>query len=163
MLFTKDQIVNIIDSEKKVRHSKLSEQVEQSVADSKYITSNDKQLIEICYPAIIQSGGHYNLKFSAQSDKNNLQFFGTIICMLGYRYKNYCSNIVRTLMVEPTEKMQENYKYLLTLEETLIDELKDGVKLNELYDKIKEKCKSDHTELVDKLTPNMGKILYIIC
>lgn len=157
----KDQIVNIIDSEKKVRHSKLSEQVEQSVTDSKFITSNDKQLIEICYPAIIQSGGSYNLKFSAQSDKNNLHFFGTIICMLGYRYKNYCSNIVRTLMVEPTQKMQDNYKYLLTLEEMLIEELKEGVKLNDVYDKVKNKCASDHPELAEKLTTNMGFLIGI--
>lgn len=152
----KDQIVNIIDSEKKMRHSKLSEQVESAVTDSKFITSADKQLIEICYPAIIQSGGNYNLKFSAQSDKNNLSFLGTIVCMLGYRYKNYCSNIVRTLMVEPTEKMQENYKYLLTLEEMLVEEIRDGIKLNEVYDKIKEKCASERPDLVDKLTANMG-------
>lgn len=152
----KDQIVNIIDGEKKVRHSKLSEQVEQSVNDSKFIQSSDKALIEICYPAIIQSGGNYSLKFSAQSDKNNLHFLGTIICMLGYRYKNYCSNIVRTLMVEPTEKMQENYKYLLTLEEMLIEEIKDGVKLSELYEKIKSKCVSDRPDLAEKITPNMG-------
>ena len=148
--------MNIIDGEKKVKHSKLSEQVETSVTDSKFITSQDKQLIEICYPTIIQSGGNYSLKFSAQSDKNNLSFMGSIICMLGYRYKNYCSNIVRTLMVEPTEKMQDNYKYLLTLEEMLIEEMKDGAKLNEVYDKIREKCASDRPDLVDKLTPNMG-------
>ncbi len=151
--------MNIIDSEKKVRHSKISEQVEQAVTDSKFITSGDKQFIEICYPAIIQSGGSYNLKFSAQSDKNNLNFFGTIICMLGYRYKNYCSNIVRTLMVEPTEKMQENYKYLLALEEMLIEELKDGVKLNEVYDKIRDKCLSERPDLVENLTPNMGSLV----
>lgn len=157
----KDQIVNIIDSEKKVKHSKLSEQVEASVNDSKFISSNDKQLIDICYPAIIQSGGNYNLKFSALSDKNNLHIYGTIICMLGYRYKNYCSNIVRTLMVEPTEKMQDNYKYLLSLEEMLIEELKEGVKLNELYDKIKEKCVSDRPDLAEKLTPNFGFLIGI--
>lgn len=139
-----------------MKHSKLSEQVETSVTDSKFISSQDKQLIEICYPAIIQSGGNYSLKFSAQSDKNNLSFLGTIVCMLGYRYKNYCSNIVRTLMVEPTEKMQENYKYLLTLEEMLAEEIKDGVKLNEVYDKIKEKCASERPDLADKLTANMG-------
>lgn len=89
------------------------------------MSTNEKDLVEICYPAIIQSGGNYNLKFSAQSDKNNLHY-GTIICALGFRYKAYCSNIVRTMLVDPTEKIQENYKYLLTLEEELINSLKDG-------------------------------------
>lgn len=29
--------------------------------------------------------------------------YGTIICSLGVRYKFYCSNIVRTMLYEPTE------------------------------------------------------------
>ena len=75
---------------------------------------------------------------------------------MGFRYKNYCSNIVRTMMVEPTEKLQENYKFLLSLEEELIALMKDGVKLNDVYDKIKNKCQSERSDLVDKLTPNFG-------
>ena len=64
-------------------------------------------------------------------------------------------------MVEPTEKMQENYKYLLELEEELINLLRDGVKLSDLYDKIRQKCQTDHPELVDKLTPNLGFLIGI--
>ena len=60
------------------------------------------------------------------------------------------------MMVEPTEKMQDNYKYLLSLEEDLIAAMKDGVKLNDLYEKIKNKCQADRPELVEKLTPNFG-------
>lgn len=156
----KDQIINIIDGEKKVKHSKLSEQVEAAISDPKLVSPGDKALVEICYPAIVQSGGNYNLKFSATSDKNNLHF-GTIICALGFRYKNYCSNIVRTIMVEPTEKMQENYKYLLELEEELISSLKDGTKLSDVYEKVRSKCQSDRPELVDKLTPNLGFLIGI--
>ena len=29
--------------------------------------------------------------------------FGTILCSFGFRFKSYCSNIVRTLFVEPSE------------------------------------------------------------
>lgn len=158
--YLKDQIINVIDGEKKVKHSKLSEGVEQAINDSKYVSTNDKQAVEICYPAIVQSGGNYSLKFSATSDKNNLHF-GTIICALGFRYKNYCSNIVRTMMVDPTDKMQENYKYLLTLEEELINQFKEGAKLNEIYENIKQKCQNDRPDLVDKLTPNFGFLIGI--
>ena len=61
----------------------------------------------MCYPAIIQSGGNYSLKFSAVSD-NNVLHFGVIICSLGARYKGYCSNIVRTLLVNPTKAIEVN-------------------------------------------------------
>lgn len=64
-------------------------------------------------------------------------------------------------MVEPTEKMQENYKFLLILEDEIIDQLRDGVKLNELYDKIKQQCQSERADLVDKLTPNLGFVIGI--
>ena len=56
----------------KVKHAKLSEGVEQAINDSKYVAPSDKQLVEICYPAIIQSGGNYNLKFSASRFLSNL-------------------------------------------------------------------------------------------
>ena len=87
--------------------------------------------------------------------------FGTIISALGFRYKNYCSNIVRTLMVEPSEKMQENYKFLLKLEEELIDQLRDGVKLNEIFDKIRQQCQTERPDLADKLTPTLGFVIGI--
>ena len=48
-----------------MKHQKLSEAVEGTIKDSKYVATNEKDLVEICYPAIIQSGGNYNLKFSA--------------------------------------------------------------------------------------------------
>lgn len=79
--------------------------------------------VELCYDPIIQSGGEYQLKFSTVRYGWNysLQFshrvtnfsypcsndehvhFGTIMCSFGFRYKSYCSNIVRTLFVEPSE------------------------------------------------------------
>ena len=58
--------------------------------------------VEICYSPIIQSGGNYQLRFSTVSNDERLHF-GTIICCLGVRYKSYCSNIVRTMFVEPTQ------------------------------------------------------------
>ena len=58
--------------------------------------------VDICYSPIIQSGGNYQLKFSTVSSDERLHF-GTIICCLGVRYKSYCSNIARTLFVEPSQ------------------------------------------------------------
>jgi nucleosome binding factor SPN SPT16 subunit len=66
-------------------------------------------------------------------------------------------------MVEPNEQKQENYKFLLALHEELISSLRDGVKLSDLYDKIKQKCQSERPELVDKLTPNFGCAYCFLC
>ncbi|KAF7278316.1 hypothetical protein GWI33_008533 [Rhynchophorus ferrugineus] len=153
--YLKDQIMEIIDSEKKVRHSKLAEGVDSAIQDKKYVSGVDVNQIDMCYPAIIQSGGNYSLKFSAVSDKNNLHF-GAIICSLGTRYKLYCSNIVRTLLVNPTDEIQANYNFLLQLEEELLKKLQAGVKLSEVYDTGLAYVKKEKSELVDSLTKNFG-------
>lgn len=45
---------------------------------------------------------------------------------MGIRYKSYCSNLVRTLMVDPPQEMQDNYNFLLQVEEELLKQLKHG-------------------------------------
>ncbi len=63
--------------------------------------------------------------YSICSDKNNIHF-GAIVCMLGVRYKSYCSNIVRTLMVDPTDAMQKNYNLLLQVQDEILSKLQHG-------------------------------------
>jgi nucleosome binding factor SPN SPT16 subunit len=41
------------------------------------------------------------------SDKNTLHF-GAIICSLGAKYRHYCSNITRTLFVNPSDELKVN-------------------------------------------------------
>ncbi|XP_074027256.1 SPT16 homolog, facilitates chromatin remodeling subunit dre4 [Leptinotarsa decemlineata] len=153
--YLKDQIMEIIDSEKKVKHSKLAEGVESAINDKKYVSGIDINQVDMCYPAIIQSGGNYSLKFSVVSDKNNLHF-GAIICSLGARYKSYCSNIVRTLLVNPTETIQNNYNFLLNVEEEVLKKLQNGVKLSDVYEAGFGYIKKEKPELVEHVTKNFG-------
>jgi nucleosome binding factor SPN SPT16 subunit len=52
------------------------------------------------YTPIIQSGGKYDLKVSAESNQDNLKA-GVILASMGIKYKDYCSNIARTFMIAP--------------------------------------------------------------
>ncbi|KAG6459246.1 hypothetical protein O3G_MSEX011280 [Manduca sexta] len=153
--YLKDQIMEIIDSDKKVKHSKLAEGVEAAISDKKYVTGVDTSQVDMCYPPIIQSGGNYSLKFSAVSDKNHLHF-GAVVCSLGARYKSYCSNIVRTLLVNPTDEIQSNYNFLLNLEEQVMKTLVAGAKLSTVYEAGLELAKKEKPDLVDNLTKTFG-------
>lgn len=153
--YLKDQIMEIIDADKKVKHAKLSDGVEQALTDKKYVSGVDTNQLDTCYPAIIQSGGNYSLKFSATSDKNILHF-GAIVCSLGARYKSYCSNISRTLLVNPTEAIQENYNFLLNLEEDILKMLVPGKKLSDIYEAGLSFAKKEKPILVDSLTKMFG-------
>lgn len=153
--YLKEEITEIIDSDKKVKHSKLSEGVEKAAGDRKYIKNADMSKVEVCYAPIIQSGGNYNLKFSASSDKNNMHF-GAITCFVGIRYKYYCSNLVRTILVNPTDTQQRYYDFLVSLQEHVIENLTDGTPLSEVYNKGLEFVKENEPSLVDKMTKNFG-------
>ncbi|XP_034175937.1 SPT16 homolog, facilitates chromatin remodeling subunit dre4 isoform X2 [Osmia lignaria lignaria] len=153
--YLKDQIMEIIDSDKKVKHSKLAEGVDAAITNKKYVTGVDVTQVDMCYPAIIQSGGNYSLKFSVVSDKNTLHF-GVIVCSLGARYKSYCSNIVRTLLVNPTKQIEDNYNFLLQLEEEILKKLIAGVKISEVYETGVKYVKDEKPEMLDHLTKNFG-------
>lgn len=133
----------------------MAEGVETALTDKKYVSGLDIGQLDMCYPPIIQSGGIYNLKFSVISDKNFLHF-GTIVCSFGARYKSYCSNITRTFLVNPTEKMQDNYNFLLNLEEELLKKLIPGAKLSEVYESCVDYAKKEKKELVDNLMKTFG-------
>lgn len=153
--YLKDHIMEIIDADKKVKHSKLAEGVEQALSDKKYVSGVDLSQLDMCYPPIIQSGGHYSLKFSAVSDKNHLHF-GAIVCSLGVRYKSYCSNIVRTLLVNPSETLQDQYNFLVNLEEEMLKVMVPGKKLSDIYDIGLQFAKKEKPSLVEKLTKSFG-------
>merc|ERR1712061_849921 len=144
--YLKEQIMDIIDNDKKVKHSKLAEGVEKAVTDKKYAPNLDTQQLDLCYPAIVQSGGNYKLKFSVSSDKENVHF-GAIMCTFGARYKSYCSNVARTMLVNPSEKIQKTYEFLVQLEELIFNELKDGVKMSKVYEMVVSKTKKERPDL----------------
>lgn len=117
------------------------------------------------------------------SDKNHMHF-GAITCAMGIRYKSYCSNLVRTLMVDPTQEMQDNYNFLLQVEEELLKQLKHGefrggagnagdrsltrvsglkpllscagVKICDAYSTALDYVKKEKADLASKLTKNLG-------
>ncbi|KAF3837325.1 hypothetical protein F7725_004789, partial [Dissostichus mawsoni] len=151
--FFKERVMEIVDADECVTVS--GESVEKAIEEKKYLGGADPSTVEMCYPPIIQSGGNYSLKFSVVSDKNHMHF-GAITCAMGIRYKSYCSNLVRTLMVDPPQEMQDNYNFLLLVEEELLKHLKHGVKISDAYNAAQDYVKKEKSELVAKLTKNLG-------
>jgi nucleosome binding factor SPN SPT16 subunit len=112
-----DEMSNILDAEKKVKHSVLADKVDKKLDDNQFwktveLPSKGKlpsdldpaQLDWILGPSI-QSGGKYDLRFAGEPNDENLHA-GIIIAAMGLRYKSYCSTIARTYLVDPN-KAQE--------------------------------------------------------
>ena len=165
MGWTVDRVEGVVNEETKVSHAKLSEECEDAILDPakklglKDIEADD---VDICYPPILQSGGEYELKMSAQSTDKKLHY-GVVAISLGARHTQYCANIARTLMIDPTESMESVYAAVLAAQEAALGALKDGADLAAPYDAAKAALESadgvsedERAALVSKLGKNVG-------
>ncbi|GAA5943636.1 hypothetical protein JCM10213_008931 [Rhodosporidiobolus nylandii] len=150
-----------IDSNKKITHEKLGEEIEQQLEDNKFWKKLNLQdgfetgFGDWCYSPIIQSGGNYDLKSSAQTDDQRLKP-GVILCSLGIRYKSYCSNVGRTFMIDPTAEQEKNYLFLVDLQKLAISELREGVTGKDVFQKVHDKIQSDRPDLLPYFAKTAG-------
>ena len=146
----------ILDEEKKVTHKTLQDRIDKKLDDARFFKSLkvklpsdfDNTQLDWAYGPTVQSGGAYDLKLSAMSDDNNLHA-GIIICGLGLRYKSYTSMIARTFMVDPNSSQEQNYKLLISIQEMLLKEVKEGAVVKDLYNKA--------LDIVKKKKPDLEK------
>lgn len=155
------KILSCIDDGKRVTHAELTETVEGHVQDqlgryrSKLPAKMSPDMVDICYPPIIQSGGAYSLKPSAVSTEEQLHA-GVVLCSLGIRYKSYCSNVGRTLLVNPEKPQEDELVFLMSLEQHLVTQLAPGTKLCDVYESGVQYVKQHRPELSGHLVGNFG-------
>jgi nucleosome binding factor SPN SPT16 subunit len=101
------------------------------------------------------SGGRYDLKASATSDSEPLHT-GTIVIELGARYRSYCSNIVRTLFIDPSDEQTECYRILLKVYAACTQTLRNGVPLNKVWEAAVSVIKAEKESLLPHFTKNCG-------
>lgn len=164
MSWTVDRVEAIVNDETKVSHAKVSEECEDQILDPAKMGLKDIEAddVDICYPPIVQSGGEYELKMSAQSTDKKLHY-GVIAVSLGARHTQYCANVGRTLMIDPSKAMENVYAAALAAQEAALAALVDGADLAAPHDAAKQALEnasglSDEVRaaLVAKLGKNVG-------
>lgn len=130
--FIKD-IEDVIENNKTTTHEAIAENLNNVIEDpSKINLKVPQDLVQSCYFPIIQSGGDYDFKVSAQSNSENVKF-DIITVMLGSRYSNYCSNIGRTLLIDPPKQVQKMYDTLLGVYDAALKAMVPGKPLKAVY------------------------------
>jgi nucleosome binding factor SPN SPT16 subunit len=162
-----DTMLTLIDQNAKMTHEKLAERVEAQLESPKLwknFKANglfDPGLAEWCYTPIIQSGGNYDLRPSAQSDDGKLKA-GVILCSLGIRYKSYCSNMGRTFFIDPHKSQQDNYAFLCKLQSFVVEQLRDGVQFNAVYQATVDQIQEERPDLLPHFNKSMGFLVCIV-
>lgn len=165
--FLLEEILSTFDSEKKVKHRVLADKVDTKIDDDKFwknikLPSGQKlpsdfdtqQLDWIVGPAVY-SGGKFDLKMQAEPSEDNLHP-GVIIAGMGLRYKSYSSNIARTYMVDPNKTQESNYKFLLSVHNLVLKEIRDGTVAKDVYNKALSYVRSKKPEFEKHFLKNVG-------
>ncbi|KAI9845669.1 MAG: FACT complex subunit spt16 [Sclerophora amabilis] len=160
--FFVNEMSEILDAEKKFTHSALAAKIDGKIDDPGFLkkipkmpADFDVNQLDWTYGPIVQSGGNYDLKPTAQSDNNNLHA-GIIIAGFGLRYRTYCSIIARTYLVDPNKSQENNYKLLLALHESVIKEIREGAIAKDIYNKALSMLKSKRPDLEKHFMRNVG-------
>ena len=158
-----EEMSEILDEEKKVAHKQLAAKVDEKIDDVKFFQGLKTKLpadfdaaqLDWIYGPIVQSGGNYDMKLTAQPDENMLHA-GTIIAGLGLKYKSYCSMVARTYLVDPNESQESNYKLLTSIHEAVLKDAKEGVTVKDLYSKAISIIKSKKPDLEKNFVKSLG-------
>ncbi|CAH6722224.1 FACT complex subunit Spt16p [[Candida] jaroonii] len=170
-----NEMMKIVDEDSKITHSKFSESLEDKIDRNNWYSKNDMgkkllqnnssfdpELLDWCYSPIIQSGNEFDLKPSAQSSDKVLKNEGVILSSIGLRFKNYCSNIGRSFLIDPTKEMEDNYDFLIKLQNHLIDEvLVDGKIAKDVYEEATKFITKENPSILDNFTRNCGWLMGI--
>lgn len=161
--FFVEEMSEVLDAEKKVTHKLLAETIDQKIDDTKFFQGLKTKLpadfdaaqLDWTYGPVIQSGGNYDLKLTAQPDNNNLHA-GTIIAGMGLRYKSYCSIVARTYLVDPNKSQESNYKLLLDVHQAVLKDAREGVAVKDLYNKALGIIKTKKPDMEKHFLRNVG-------
>ncbi|CAI5437616.1 unnamed protein product [Caenorhabditis angaria] len=128
----KNKYVEIIDQERRVRHSVLSSDIATLIKQTKL--PGGKYNVDTSYDPIVMSGGTYSFKWNHDSTESHLSSqFGTIITSFGARLEDYCTNVTRTMIIFPSTEMEAAYEAIYATEQAVISALKPGAVLSDVY------------------------------
>ena len=162
-----DEMSDILDQEKKVKHSALADLVEKQLDDTKFWKTvelpNGQKLpadfdplqLDLTIGPVVQSGGKFDLKWISPVTNDNLHP-GIIVAALGLRYKSYCSAIARTFLVDPNKTQESNYRLLVAVHSVVMKEIRDGVAVKDVYNKALAYVRSKKPELEKHFVKNIG-------
>lgn len=161
-----DEMSNILDDDRKITHEKLAGRIEDKLEDKAFwkkirgLDGADLGLADWCYTPIIQSGGNYDLKTSAQSNNSRLEGSegsSVILASMGLKYRSYCSNVGRTWLIDPHKSQQKNYTFLLELQQEIVNKhLRAGATCRDVYEAAAAYVKAKQPTLTSHLTKNIG-------
>ena len=156
-----EEILNFIDDKKEASMLSLMEEVEDKIF---HLTKENKLQeadMEVITQPLLQSGGQYDLKYTAQTVDASLHLPekdapAVHIVSVSLRHKFCCCTVARTLFFNARKDQSDNYKLLLDVFEECVNVLKPGVRLSKVYEKAVSVVKDRKPELLGNFLKELG-------
>ncbi|KAJ8589733.1 FACT complex subunit SPT16 [Rhizopogon salebrosus TDB-379] len=165
----------ILDKEAKITHEQFASQIEARLGSGegddakgpdmkvwskgRGLSDVDWASTEYCYSPIIQSrstSAGYDLRSTAESSSDTIAHKGVFLIAAGMRYKGYCANLGRSIIVDPSKEQEAIYNLLLSMQSEMLKEIKDGVTAREVYQRALDIVKKEKPELEKNFVKNVG-------
>ena len=156
-----EEILNLIDDKKEASMLTLMEDVEEKIFNLAKENNLQESDLEVIPPPILQSGGQYDLKYTAQTSDAPLHLPekdapAVHIISVSLRHKFCCCTVARTLFFNARKDQSDNYKLLIDIFEECIAVLKPGVRLNKVYEKAVSIIKDRKPDLLSNFLKELG-------
>lgn len=118
-----------------------------------------KDNLDVAYNPVIQSGGKFKLKIKGTSESDNEPLYyngGCVVIMIGFKLKDYCVNVGRTLYFDATKEQKEIYQVLLKAFKKGLITLRNNVQLSNVYNAALKVVKTKMPELEKNFMKNVG-------
>ncbi|KAG1859511.1 FACT complex subunit-domain-containing protein [Suillus tomentosus] len=155
----------MLDKEAKITHEQFATQIEArlGLGEGEVAKGPDMKVdwasTEFCYSPIIQSRSTttgYDLRLTAESSSDTIAHKGIFLIAVGMRYKGYCANLGRSIIVHPSKEQEAIYNLLLSMQSEMLKEIKDGVSAREVYQRALDIVKKEKPELEKNFVKNAG-------
>ncbi|KAF8126534.1 FACT complex subunit SPT16 [Boletus edulis] len=169
------KLETILDKEAKITHEQFAGQIESRIgtgdgegakgpdmkvwSKGRGLSDVDWAATEFCYTPIIQSRSTstgYDLRSTAESSMDHIAHKGVFLIAVGLRYKGYCANLGRSIIVDPSKEQEEIYNLLVSLQSEVIREMKDGKTLRDIYQFAAEYIREKKPDLEKNFVKNLG-------
>jgi len=150
------EIEKAADQDSAISHDKLSAKMAAVLDDpSKIEVRLKKDMVDMAYQPLFESGGEYSLKIGGESSEKPVDY-GVIVCQAGARYASYCANVGRTYFINPTEEKKAKYGIALEAHAAAVKALVDGRKASDAYEAALKVLQEKDEAMASKLGKNVG-------
>ena len=151
-----EEILDVVDKDMPIEMMTISEKVENA------LHKLESPELEFRMPPVLQSGGQYDLKWTAQTDeKNELHLPGKgvpaiHVATITAHNRLCCATVSRTLLFNANKDQSKAYSHLSAVFDEAVEEMKPGAPMHQIYDTITTQLKQRDPELLQHLCEELG-------